>query len=81
MEIKPVEKIYFGTQLPRKQKDNNMEEYPDLSKKSTIDGLCEIRDFLADGCCVSDKRGMVDERDIDYFVKVIDAAKGYVLED
>jgi len=52
-----------------------------MKKSEIVEGLRDIKDFLVDGCCTSDKRGIVTDNDIDYFGDVIDAARDEVLQD
>jgi len=86
MKIKPVDNVYLGTQLPKKQKDNlDMTSQKYLTKKEVriVDGLCELKDWLkynTDSAYRGEHR-VLSDHDYAYYQEVIEAAKDYLLEE
>ena len=85
MKIKPVDNVYLGTQLPKKQNDEGPISYNGrmVDKSRIVDGLCELKDWLkynTDSAYRGEHR-VLSDHDYAYYQEVIEAAKDYLLED
>ena len=85
MKIKPVDNVYLGTQLPKKQNDEGPISYNGrmVDKSKIVDGLSELKDWLKYNT-ESAYRGehrVLSIHDHEYYQEVIEAAKDYLLED
>ena len=85
MKIKPVDNVYFGAHLPKKQNDEGPISHNGrmVDKSRIVDGLCEIKNVLEHA-----RKGRANlfshdftRKDYLYFEEVIEAAKDYLLED
>ena len=78
MRIKPVDNVYFGAHLPKKQNDEGPISHNGrmVDKSRIVDGLCEIKDVLSLA-----EDNFIGKQDSAYYQEVIEAAKDYLLED
>ena len=78
MKIKPVDNVYFGAHLPKKQNDEGPISHNGrmVDKSRIVDGLCEIKDVLSLA-----EDNFIGKQDSAYYQEVIEAAKDYLLED
>ena len=78
MKIKPVDNVYFGAHLPKKQNDEGPISHNGrmVDKSIIVDGLCEIKDVLSLA-----EDNFIGKQDSAYYQEVIEAAKDYLLED
>ena len=85
MKIKPVDNVYFGAHLPKKQNDEGPISHNGrmVDKSKIVDGLSELKDWLkynTESAWRNEHR-LLSDHDYNYYQEVIEAAKDYLLED
>ena len=85
MKIKPVDSVYFGAHLPKKQNDEGPISHNGrmVDKSRIVDGLSELKDWLkynTESAWRNEHR-LLSDHDYGYYQEVIGAARDRLAED